>query len=187
GPCRPARRPGGVPGRRLLRPHRQPGRPDRRPRRPRPGAGLRPSGGRVRRRRRRLRAHRPGAAQGRGRPGPAAPGHPAPRRMSELLVPGPGGPPIPVTDEGQGPAVLLLHPGSADRSSWAGVAAALAGRFRVLRFDRWTYRSGHADVSPAGADAMAAEVRDVLAVAATVGGRPLLVGHSSGAVVAPEV
>ena len=104
----------------------------------------------------------------------------------ELLVPGPDGRPIPVTDEGQGPAVLLLHPGSADRSSWAGVAAALAGRFRVLRFDRWTYRGGHAGAAPAGADTMAAEVRDVLAVTAAVGGRPLLVGHSSGAVVALE-
>jgi pimeloyl-ACP methyl ester carboxylesterase len=89
-----------------------------------------------------------------------------------------------VTDEGQGPAILLLHPGSANRSSWAGVAAALAVRFRVLRFDRWTYRSGHADTSPAGADTMTAEVRDVLAVAAAVGGGLLLVGHSSGAVVA---
>ena len=115
---------------------------------------------------------------------PVAPGAaPAGR---ELLVPGPDSHPIPVTDEGQGPAVLLLHPGSTDRSSWAGVAAALAGRFRVLRFDRWTYRDGHADTAPAGADTMAAEVADVLAVAAAAGERPLLVGHSSGAVVALE-
>jgi pimeloyl-ACP methyl ester carboxylesterase len=105
--------------------------------------------------------------------------------MSELLVLGPDGP-IPVTDEGQGPAVLLLHSGSADRSSWARVAAALAGRFRVLRFDRWTYRDGHADPAPAGAETMAAEVADVLAVVAAAGERPLLVGHSSGAVVALE-
>ena len=66
------------------------------------------------------------------------------------------------------------------------MAAALAGRFRVLRFDRWTYRDGHADAAPAGAEAMAAEVADVLAVAAAAGERPLLVGHSSGAVVALE-
>ena len=118
----------------------------------------------------------PGAPVGAGA---AAPGR-------ELLVAGADGGPIPVTDEGQGPAVLLLHPGSADRTSWARVAAALAERFRVLRFDRWTYRDGHADASPAGADAMAAEVADVLAVAAATGGRPLLVGHSSGAVVALE-
>jgi pimeloyl-ACP methyl ester carboxylesterase len=117
-------------------------------------------------------------------PGAPVGGQPVPAGR-ELLVDRPGGP-IPVTDQGRGPAVLLLHPGSADRSSWAGVAAALAGRFRVLRFDRWTYRDGHADASPAGADAMAAEVGDVLAVAAAAGERPLLVGHSSGAVVALE-
>jgi pimeloyl-ACP methyl ester carboxylesterase len=129
---------------------------------------------------------------------PVAPGAaPAGR---ELLVPGPGGHPVPVTDEGQGPAVLLLHSGSADRSSWARVAAELAGRFRVLRFDRWTYRDGHADAAPSGAETMAAEVADVLAVVAaarrsagnpkgvprSIGERPLLVGHSSGAVVALE-
>jgi pimeloyl-ACP methyl ester carboxylesterase len=119
--------------------------------------------------------------------------------MSELLVAGADGRPIPVTDEGQGPAVLLLHSGSADRSSWARVAAALAGRFRVLRFDRWTYRDGHADAVLSGTETMAAEVADVLAVAAaarrgpdtagvprSAGERPLLVGHSSGAVVALE-
>jgi pimeloyl-ACP methyl ester carboxylesterase len=104
----------------------------------------------------------------------------------ELLVAGADGRPIPVTDEGQGPAVLLLHAGSADRSSWAGVAAALTGRFRVLRFDRWTYRDGHADTAPAGTDTMSAEVGDMLAVTAAAGVRPLLVGHSSGAVVALE-
>jgi pimeloyl-ACP methyl ester carboxylesterase len=99
-------------------------------------------------------------------PGAPAGGHTVPTGR-ELLVAGGDGHPIPVNDEGRGPAVLLLHPGSADRSSWAGVAAALAGRFRVLRFDRWTYR-------------------DVLAVAAAARERPLLVGHSSGAVVALE-
>jgi pimeloyl-ACP methyl ester carboxylesterase len=118
------------------------------------------------------------------------PGAPAGPRAAatgrELLVPGADGRLIPVTDEGQGPAVLLLHPGTADRSSWAGVAAALAGRFRVLRFNRWTYRDGHADAAPAGAKAMAAEVGDVLAVAAATGEQALLVGHSSGAVVALE-
>ncbi|MFL6225481.1 MAG: alpha/beta fold hydrolase [Actinomycetes bacterium] len=53
----------------------------------------------------------------------------------EVLVAGADGQPIPVTEQGRGPAVLLLHAGSADRSSWAGVAAALAGRFRVVRVE----------------------------------------------------
>jgi pimeloyl-ACP methyl ester carboxylesterase len=120
----------------------------------------------------------------RARPGARA-GGPVAAAGRELLVPGPDGP-IPVTEEGQGPAILLLHRGSADRSTWAGVAAQLSRRFRVLRFDRWTYRDGHAAGAPAGADTMAAEVADVLAVAAATGERPPLVGHSSGAVVALE-
>ena len=79
------------------------------------------------------------------------------------------------------PLVRRLLPGAP-----VGAGAGVADRFRVLRFDRWTYRDGHADPAPAGAEAMAAEVGDVLAVAAAAGERPLLVGHSSGAVVALE-
>ena len=101
-----------------------------------------------------------------------------------LVVDGGGTTPIEVTDQGQGPAILLLHAGSADRTSWDGVAAALWERFRVLRFDRWTYRVDPAGRPAAGAEVMAAEVGDVLAVAAAVGEPLLLVGHSSGAVVA---
>ena len=102
----------------------------------------------------------------------------------ELVVTGAGPTPIVATDQGQGPVILLLHAGSSNRSSWDGVAAALSGRFRVLRFDRWIYRTHLPSPPPAGAAAMAAEVRDVLAVAAEVGAPLLLVGHSSGAVVA---
>src|SRR5262245_38197849 len=103
---------------------------------------------------------------------------------SELVVAGSDGAPVAVTDQGQGRAILLLHAGSTNRSSWEGVAAALAGRFRVLRFDRWTYRTDKPPRAAAGAATMAAEVADVLAVAAAVEGPLLLVGHSSGAVVA---
>jgi pimeloyl-ACP methyl ester carboxylesterase len=101
-------------------------------------------------------------------------------------VAGAGTTTIAVTDEGQGPAILLLHAGSTNGASWQGVAATLSGRFRVLRLDRWIYRTGPTDPPPAGASAMAAEVGDVLAVAAAVTGPLLLVGHSSGAVVALE-
>ncbi len=99
----------------------------------------------------------------------------------ELVVAGADDRTIVVTDEGQGPAILLVHGGSTDGSSWAGVAAVLVERFRVLRFDRPTYRC---DPPPAGTDAMAGEVGDVLAVADAVDGPLLMVGHSSGAVVA---
>jgi pimeloyl-ACP methyl ester carboxylesterase len=88
-----------------------------------------------------------------------------------------------VTDEGHGRPVLIVHPGGAGASSWALVARRLARQFRVLRFDRRPYRvPGH--VEPTAT--MANEVADVVAVAEAVGARVLLVGHSSGAVVALE-
>src|SRR4029450_4729299 len=90
----------------------------------------------------------PGAPMG-GRPGAAT---------SELVVAGSDGAPVPVTDQGQGRAILLLHAGSTNRSSWEGVAAALSGRFRVLRFDRWPYRTDTPPRAAAGAATMAAEV-----------------------------
>jgi hypothetical protein len=58
GPCRGGRRAGGRPGRRLLRPHRQPGLSGRRPRPGRPGPGHRHGRPGLARRRRQL--HRPG-------------------------------------------------------------------------------------------------------------------------------
>lgn len=90
---------------------------------------------------------------------------------------------IRVTDEGHGKPVLIVHPGGANSASWARVARYLAPRFRVLRFDRRPYRV------PGGAgpaETMQNEVSDVLAIAAITGGPLLLVGHSSGAVVALE-
>jgi pimeloyl-ACP methyl ester carboxylesterase len=63
------------------------------------------------------------------------------------------------------------------------VAAALSERFWILRFDCLIYRH---DPPPTGADAMAGEVSDVLAIASAVDGPLLLVGHSSGAVVAMQ-
>jgi pimeloyl-ACP methyl ester carboxylesterase len=99
----------------------------------------------------------------------------------EWSVPRAGNASITVTESGLGPTILLLHAGSTNGSSWSGVAAALSGRFRVLRFDRFIYRH---DPPPTGAGAMAGEVADVLAIASAVDGPMLLVGHSSGAVVA---
>jgi pimeloyl-ACP methyl ester carboxylesterase len=88
-----------------------------------------------------------------------------------------------VIDEGHGKPVLIVHPGGGNSSSWTRVARYLAPRFRVLRFDRRPYRV----LGGAGpAETMQNEVSDVLAMAAFVGGPLLLVGHSSGAVVALE-
>ena len=86
-------------------------------------------------------------------------------------------------DEGQGPAILILHPGSDDGRSWGKVAARLARRFRVVRLHRRQYRL---DIHATAPVTIAQEVDDVLAVVKLTGGPVVLVGHSSGGVVALE-
>lgn len=90
---------------------------------------------------------------------------------------------IPVTEQGHGRPILIVHPGGGTSAAWTGVARHLMVRFRVLRFDRRTY-SVPGGVGPAAT--MENEVNDVLAVAATAGEPVVLAGHSSGAVVALE-
>ncbi|MEV6863586.1 alpha/beta hydrolase [Streptosporangium subroseum] len=86
-------------------------------------------------------------------------------------------------DEGQGPAILVLHPGMDDGKSWGKVAGLLATRFRVVRLHRRQYRL---DLTTGSPFSIAQEVDDVLAVAKMIGEPVLLVGHSSGGVVALE-
>ena len=99
-----------------------------------------------------------------------------------ITVTAPDGTAFPVIDEGAGRPILLLHGGSGTAANVAALAAGLTDRFRVLRLDRRTYRGDPLPAVPA--DLMAAEVGDVLAVADVVDRPLLLVGHSSGAVVA---
>jgi len=90
---------------------------------------------------------------------------------------------IHVIEEGQGRPILVVHPGGAGASSWTLVARRLAQRFRVLRFDRRTYRvQGVVDTTAT----IANEAADIVAIAQDVGDGVVLVGHSSGAVVALE-
>jgi pimeloyl-ACP methyl ester carboxylesterase len=86
-------------------------------------------------------------------------------------------------DEGQGPAILVIHPGNDDGRSWGKVAARLSGRFRVVRLVRRHYRLDRPPLSPYS---MAREVDDVLTLARAIGPPMVLVGHSSGGVVALE-
>jgi pimeloyl-ACP methyl ester carboxylesterase len=91
--------------------------------------------------------------------------------------------PISVTDQGHGQPILIVHPGGGTSEAWARVAQHLMVRFRVLRFDRRPYMvAGDVEVTATMED----EVNDVLAVAASAGQPVLLVGHSSGGVVALE-
>ena len=85
--------------------------------------------------------------------------------------------------EGKGPTVLVLHGGMSDESAWAGVAAKLARHFRVVRLWRRLYRT---DVPADLAMDYGMEVQDVIALIESFDAPCLLVGHSSGAVVALE-
>ncbi len=107
---------------------------------------------------------------------------PAGRPETFHQVEGPSGP-ITVAEQGDGATIVVVHGGSGDLTAWAEVATRLADDFRVLRYTRPLYRL---DPPPTGARAVAAEVADALAVARWAGGPSLLVGHSSGAVVALE-
>ncbi|TXJ74900.1 alpha/beta hydrolase [Streptomyces lavendulae] len=87
------------------------------------------------------------------------------------------------TDRGKGPAIIIVHGGASTATSWEFVAAQLADEYRVLCLERRGYGVSDRGPSP---HSIAAETEDVAALAATVGEPVLLVGHSSGAVVALE-
>jgi pimeloyl-ACP methyl ester carboxylesterase len=90
---------------------------------------------------------------------------------------------IAVTDEGRGRSIVIVHPGGGSSLAWSRVAERLETRFRVLRFDRRPYLVAGA-VDPTAT--MENEVNDVLAVAAVADEPVVVVGHSSGGVVALE-
>ena len=83
-------------------------------------------------------------------------------------------------DEGIGTPVLVVHGGMGDRTVWQPVTDLLRGRFRTVRLERRRYR-----MDLPGPMTMAQEVQHVAAIAAQLD-RPVLVGHSSGGVVALE-
>lgn len=86
-------------------------------------------------------------------------------------------------DQGQGRVILILHPGLDDGASWHRVATRLATRFRVVRPHRRQYRF---DLTAGQPFSIGQEVADVMAITKQLDGPILLVGHSSGGVVALE-
>jgi pimeloyl-ACP methyl ester carboxylesterase len=86
-------------------------------------------------------------------------------------------------DEGRGPVVLILHGGMDDGTSWRRVAGRLVPRFRVVRLHRRQYRL---DLKTGSACTMADEVEHVTALVHAIGQPMVVVGHSSGAVLALE-
>jgi pimeloyl-ACP methyl ester carboxylesterase len=103
--------------------------------------------------------------------------------MTWLEASGPGESAIPVVRQGEGRPVVIVHGGSGDLTSWAAVAARLLDRFSVYRYTRPTYRLRPI---PRGAEAMAVEIAELLAVLELVGVPAVVVGHSSGAIVTLE-
>lgn len=84
---------------------------------------------------------------------------------------------------GEGAPVILVGGAFNDRGTVAGLAAELAPRYTVVTYDR----RGRGDSTDQGSDySVAAEVEDLAAVIAHVGGRAAVFGHSSGAVLALE-
>ncbi len=102
--------------------------------------------------------------------------------MIEVVAP--DGTDIPVRDEGNGPTIVIVHPGLDDGSRSGKLAALLARRFRVLRPHRRQYRL---DLRANGATCtIGQEAADILAVVEAVNEPVLVYGHSSGAVVTLE-
>ena len=90
-------------------------------------------------------------------------------------------------DEGQGPVILILHPGMETGTRYGKVAATLSKRFRVIRLHRRQYRLDLKKDPRVGSPCtVAEEVEHVLAMVKKVGGPVLICGHSSGGPVALE-
>jgi 3-oxoadipate enol-lactonase len=93
-----------------------------------------------------------------------------------------GGARIGYDDEGQGPCLVLLHEIGGTRETWAAVARALAGRFRVIRYDQ---RGVGESSSIAGVFRMETAVDDLGALIVTLGvGACHLAGVALGAALA---
>lgn len=88
-----------------------------------------------------------------------------------------------LVEEGDGPTILIVHGGMSDESPWAVVAGQLARDFHVVRIRRRLYRL---ELPADPATNYTHEVEDLAAVTVTFDGPCLIVGHSSGAIVALE-
>jgi alpha-beta hydrolase superfamily lysophospholipase len=87
---------------------------------------------------------------------------------------------------GDGPAVVLVCGGSADRVSNAGLAALLAQNFTVYNYDRRGHGDSGDGAGDGSGDAIEREFEDLDAIFAVVGGSAHLCGTSSGATLAVQ-
>jgi pimeloyl-ACP methyl ester carboxylesterase len=97
-------------------------------------------------------------------------------------IPSADGTVLAVDRTGSGPAVVLLGGAFNDRSTVAGVAAALSGTHTAWSYDRrGRGESGPVGPWPGAEAGVAAEIADLAAVVEAAGADAVLVGHSSGA------
>lgn len=104
----------------------------------------------------------------------------------ELLhIRSPDGTRLGVERVGQGPPLLAVHGGIADRSRWNLLKERVADRFTLHLLDR----RGRGDSTQESTEpyALAREVEDVLAVVEAIDGPVSYVGHSYGALLGLEV
>lgn len=92
---------------------------------------------------------------------------------------------IDTTDDGSGPAVVLVHSSVSGNRQWRALIDALKPSYRVLAVNLFGY--GETTPWPGGDQTLAAQAELVLAVCRQVAGPVHLVGHSFGGSVALKV
>jgi 3-oxoadipate enol-lactonase len=93
----------------------------------------------------------------------------------QLTIPVQGGVLAADDSGGDGPPLVLVHAGWTDRSSWAGVASRLAGRYRIISYDARGYGASPPPQAPF------TQFGDLVAVLDHIGvPRAALAGHSGG-------
>lgn len=85
--------------------------------------------------------------------------------------------------EGSGPTILIVHAGMNNGRNWDRVIRRLGNQYRCVGLNRRLYRM---DIEADVATSMSEEVEDVLAAVDALGAPVLLIGHSSGGIVALE-
>lgn len=98
--------------------------------------------------------------------------------MTELSVVSPDGTVVGYERTGQGPGLVLVHGGTADRHRWQPVVPALASHFTVDAVDR---RGRGLSTAENPEYDIAREAEDVVAVVAAAGHDVTVLGHSFGA------
>ena len=93
----------------------------------------------------------------------------------QLTIPVEGGVLAADDSGGDGPPLVLVHAGWTDRSSWAGVAGRLAGRYRIISYDARGFGASPPPQAPFS------QLGDLVAVLDHTGvPRAALAGHSGG-------